>query len=90
MKVTNPTVSLLRRQTPEYPHYYSCYHCYNISKATFSTIDEYERHIVMNHKPSTVGYPGFPDIEKLELERVRDKQGHGTITSRGLMKLTRI
>jgi hypothetical protein len=44
----------------------------------------------MNHKPSTVGYPGFPDIEKLELERVRDKQGHGTITSRGLIKLTRI
>ncbi|MGI0045022.1 MAG: hypothetical protein ACRD47_15050 [Nitrososphaeraceae archaeon] len=55
-------------------YYYSCYHCYDISKATFSSIDEYERHIVTRHKPGTVGYPGGPDIEKRELERVRMMQ----------------
>lgn len=46
-------------------HYYSCYHCYDIHKATFGSLDEYERHIVNRHRPGTVGYPGTPDIEEL-------------------------
>jgi hypothetical protein len=75
--VTNATVRFLNRQTPEYRYYYSCYHCYDISKATFGTINEYERHIVTAHRPGTVGYPGGPDRERIELERAKRIQRRG-------------
>jgi hypothetical protein len=76
---TRPTVRFLKRQTPEHRYYYSCLHRYDVSKATFGSIDEYERHIVMGHKPGTVGYPGGADIEKIEVDRVRRKQGESSI-----------
>ncbi|MGH9984733.1 MAG: hypothetical protein ACRD8W_12335 [Nitrososphaeraceae archaeon] len=74
---TNATMRFLKRQTTEYGYYYSCLHCYDLSgKSIFRNIDDYDRHIVIKHKPRTVGYPGPPDIEKLELERVKRKQGN--------------
>jgi len=76
--VTNKTTAsaLVRFLKGQHYHsyYYSCYHCYDISKATFDNLDEYERHIVTRHKPGTVGYPGRPDIEKLEVEKAKKRQ----------------
>jgi hypothetical protein len=71
---TNATVRFLNRQTTEYGYYYSCLHCNDLSKSVFRSIDDYERHIVTEHKPRTIGYPGGPDIERIELDRVRKKQ----------------
>lgn len=69
------------------PYYYSCYYCYDIHKATFDSLDEYERHIVTAHKPMTVGYPGQPDLEKYDLERVRRKQGRNRLSKLAEMPL---
>lgn len=52
-----------------------CYYCYDLHKV-FDDLDNYERHIVVGHKSGTAGYPGFPDIVKFEVERIRKKQGH--------------
>ena len=56
--------------------FFACYYCYDTHKAIFENLNEYERHIVVGHKSGTVGYPGFPDIVKFEVERIRKKQGH--------------
>ncbi|MGI0042376.1 MAG: hypothetical protein ACRD47_01585 [Nitrososphaeraceae archaeon] len=84
---TNATVRFLNRQTTEYGYYYSCYHCYDISRV-FGSIDEYERHIVSRHKPGTVGYPGGPDIERIELDRVRKKQGKSKVAEAAAANLS--
>jgi predicted transcriptional regulator len=68
------------------PYYYSCYYCYDIHKATFDNLVEYERHIVNGHKPGTAGYPGRPDLEKYDLERIRRKQEFSNKGNSGVRK----
>jgi hypothetical protein len=39
------------------------------------------------HKPGTVGYPGRPDLEKYDLERIRRKQGREGISESKLAEM---
>jgi len=60
---------------------FACYYCYDIHKATYNNLDEYESHIVNGHRPGTVGYSGFPDIEKFEVKRIIRRQRHSETIS---------
>lgn len=69
-------------------------HCYDISKSTFGSLDEYERHIVTAHRAGTLAYPSTKvDIQKIEIDNALRKQikftnGKGQNTKHAEIELT--